>query len=147
MVREVAEHRLGDHDVPGLSLTTCPPTTNFQFVNRCSSLVSARASRASATALIQRRYQFLAFASIRRGLNLAAAGDARSSSSCLTIETIHAGMVAHKEARYPSGIDFGCGFQSLCPSGTRCRARRVLAAFAFQLCEKKFGQLHIDSLQ
>ena len=51
-------------------------------------------------------------------------------------------MVATREARYPSGIDFACGFQSLCPSGTRCRASAGAGSFAFQLSEKEIGQLH-----
>jgi len=43
----------------------------------------------------------------------------------------HDGIVATSAARYPSGIDFGCGFQSLRPSDTRSSAGWVTLRVQF----------------
>src|SRR5579862_6989617 len=42
--------------------------------------------------------------------------------------SIQPGSVATRVPRYPSGIDFSCGFQSSRPSGTRSNTRRAIAA-------------------
>ena len=46
-------------------------------------------------------------------------------------------MAATRVARYPSGIDFSCGFQPGLPSGTRSRTRRLTGASRSTCAEKK----------
>ena len=128
----------------GFSLATCPPTTNFQGVRRCSVICPLEEPCAHRHV----RCRVRPSNSVRRahssGLNLLGGGRFQvrfRPRLIIRVDPCWHGRDP-REARYPRAIDFECGFQSFSPSGTRCRARRVLATSRSSCARRKLGHLH-----
>src|SRR5215469_5063396 len=106
----------------GIVKTGLPPDNRLQGFMSCSSLAPAMALRAVA-ALLSKAAKISAL-----DFNGACGGAlATSNESWLTMASAQWLMVARWVARLAMVQDFGCGFQSDLPSGTRSRLFRVFA--------------------